>query len=88
MKNHQLAIGEALDVSLDPAGTTTGRGIEGRAGVFSIVATCAAVGANLFPRERRPGLIGAHRLRRQVTPSDTGRPEAIEKRTRGSVFLP
>ena len=48
MKDHQLAIGEAVEVRLDPTGANRGRGIKCNTGVLWIVTTGAAVGADLL----------------------------------------
>ena len=48
VKDHELAIGEALNVSLDPPGANRGRGVEGGTSILGIVTAGAAVGANLI----------------------------------------
>jgi hypothetical protein len=48
VKDHQLTIGEALDIGLNPACTDAGRGIKGRTGILRIGTAGTAVGADLL----------------------------------------
>ena len=47
VKDHQLPIGEALDIGLNPSRTDVSRDIKGRTGVLRVSAASAAVGADL-----------------------------------------
>ena len=61
VKDHELAIGEALNVSLDSPGANRGRGVEGGTSILGIVTAGAPVGTNLLVGKSRCCQLNAHR---------------------------
>jgi len=77
VKDHQLAIGETLDIGLDPARADFGCGIKGSAGVLGIDSTSTAMGANLLRRISGDSHAGISNPTPKVTESGIIRTQAI-----------